>query len=425
MASVNFLYRSSKPEAFLNLRLLYRIKDKTDPSAFKDYVIGCNTSLKVSKNYWKNQHHLKRVKDVQVKNLQATINKEIARISSHVLLAFETSNGVGIDKAWLSKTIDLYYNPQQEKPYPKNLLSYIDYYIEERRFEVSVTSIRKFNVVKEKLKRMQEQRGRPIMISEVGEDFKKELAEYYEREKYSPNTAQRELGTIKAFCKHAKKKGLEVHPELYDIKLKKRPVKKIYLSFDELERIENAAMEHEYQENARDWLIISCYTGQRISDFMRFNSDMIRVESGKQLLEFKQVKTKKQMTIPVHPKVAAILEKRNGEFPRATSDQRYNEYIKEVCMLSGINEMVHGKKAIDLEPGKDKAKIRAIEGEYEKWELATSHVGRRSFASNFYGYNNIPTSYLIYVTGHSSEAMFLNYIGKSNKDLAMELTNYF
>ena len=45
------------------------------------------------------------------------------------------------------------------------------------------------------------------------------------------------------------------------------------------------------------------------------------------------------------------------------------------------------------------------------------------FATNHYG--KIPTSYLIYVAGHSSEEMFLNYIGKSNKDIALELTKYF
>ena len=67
--------------------------------------------------------------------------------------------------------------------------------------------------------------------------------------------------------------------------------------------------------------------------------------------------------------------------------------------------------------------FRKKTGMYKKYDLITSHIGRRSFASNFYG--KIPTTYLIYVTGHSTEAMFLNYIGKSNKDLALEITNYF
>jgi hypothetical protein len=50
-------------------------------------------------------------------------------------------------------------------------------------------------------------------------------------------------------------------------------------------------------------------------------------------------------------------------------------------------------------------------------------VGRRSFASNYYG--KIPTTYLIFITGHSSEKMFLSYMGKSNKDLALEVSKYF
>jgi integrase len=61
---------------------------------------------------------------------------------------------------------------------------------------------------------------------------------------------------------------------------------------------------------------------------------------------------------------------------------------------------------------------------YEKCDLCSSHVGRRSFATNNYG-GPIPTSFLKYITGHSTEAMFLTYIGKSNKDIAMELTKYF
>ena len=426
MATVNFLYRSTKPEANLNLRLLYRVIDDSLDGGFQDYVLGARTKLMVSKQYWEKQHNLKRVKDIDVANKQIEINQELNRIENHILNAFEGANHRTIDKGWLTGLMEAYYNPRNDPAtIPLNLIGYIDYYIEEREHEITPASITKFNVIKNKMKRLQRQRGYPIMISEIGEQFKKEFVNYYKSENYSQNTMQRELGLIKTFCKHAATKGIDIHPELLNLKLKKKTVKSIYLSFEELKSIEKAAMEHEYQDNARDWLIISCYTGQRISDFMRFTSGMVRVENGKQLLEFKQKKTGKLMTIPLHPKVQAIIEKRKGEFPRAISDQRYNDYIKEVCKLAGLMKKATGKKQVNIDPEGDESKIRAIPGTFEKWELVTSHIGRRSFATNFYGYNNIPTSYLIYVTGHSSEAMFLNYIGKSNKDLAIELTNYF
>ena len=93
-----------------------------------------------------------------------------------------------------------------------------------------------------------------------------------------------------------------------------------------------------------------------------------------------------------------------------------NEHIKKVCEKAKINTPTHGT----LFDHKLKEKITK---DYPKHLLVSSHIGRRSFATNNYG--KIPTSFLMYITGHTTEAMFLTYIGKSNKDIAMELTNYF
>jgi hypothetical protein len=127
------------------------------------------------------------------------------------------------------------------------------------------------------------------------------------------------------------------------------------------------------------------------------------------------------MAIAVHPKVLKILNKRKGYFPKAISDQKYNEYVKKVCEIAGIDEVVCGSKKSKTTENSEI--YRKEEGSFPKWQLVTSHIGRRSFASNFYGI--IPTSYLTYATGHSTETMFLTYIGKSNKDLALEMTKYF
>ncbi|WP_343643998.1 hypothetical protein [Chryseobacterium sp.] len=53
----------------------------------------------------------------------------------------------------------------------------------------------------------------------------------------------------------------------------------------------------------------------------------------------------------------------------------------------------------------------------------SSHIGRRSFATNFYG--KIPTPLLMEATGHSTEKMFLQYINPVNIDRAVQLSNYF
>jgi integrase len=273
------------------------------------------------------------------------------------------------------------------------------------------------------LQRLESFRKKQILIADVNDSFKNEFVSYCKGESYAQNTIQRELAIIKTFCKHARFVGIETHPQLDSLMLEKEKVSKIYLSFEDLTKIENISKDKltDSLENAKDWLIISVYTGQRISDFMRFTKEQIRIEDGKHLIEFTQQKTGKNMTVPLHNKVLEILNKRNGSFPYRISDQKYNDFIKEVCKLAEINEPTTGSKMIETKKG---SKIyRKQSGTYKKYELVTSHIGRRSFATNFYG--KIPTTYLIYITGHSSEIMFLNYIGKSNKDLALEITKYF
>lgn len=414
MASVNFLYRSTKEKSHLNLRLLFRHEGD-------DFVIGGKTNLIVSKNYWDKQHNQKRPKDITVSNMQLEVNKELNQIENHIINAFYGANVKEVNKEWLKRQIELYYNPDVEKKIPFNLVDYIEFYIEYRKNELKGTSTQKFRNIKHKLERLEVKKNKSFLIKNINDEFKNEYVSFLKGENYSQNTIHRDLTFIKTFCKHARLIGLETHPQLDSLKIDKGKADKIYLTFEELEKIEKTKNLNDYLDNARDWLIISCYMGQRISDFLRFTSEMIREEKGKKLIEFTQQKTGKTMTVPLHPKVIEILKKRNGNFPREISDPKYNEYIKLVCERAKINQLVKGSKLMENPEGSKK--FRKVSGSFKKYELVTSHIGRRSFATNFYG--KIPTTYLIYITGHSSESMFLNYIGKSNKDLAMEIGNYF
>ncbi len=417
MATVNFLYRSKKSETALNLRFLFRHQNN-------DYVLGGRTQLKVSKDYW-TKIHKTNPRDIKLKNYKLEISKELNNIESFLIDAFgQNIDKSSLDKSWLKQQLNFYYGKSQaEKIIPENLVSFIDYFIKEREHEVKPASIKKFMVIKNKMIRFENYLGRTILLKDIDNDFKIKFSEYYKKENYATNTAQRELVFIKTFCKYAKRKGLNVSPETEYLRLPKEDVPKVYLSFEELQEIEKTNLTFDYLENARDWLIISCYTGQRVSDFMRFNKNMIREENGKQLLEFKQIKTGKLMTIPLLPKVIEILEKRSGDFPRVTSDQKYNDYIKIVCKKAKLREITEGKRQKNIAKKKGVTVMRNIYGNYPKYALVTSHIGRRSFATNYYG--KIPTTFLIYVTGHSSETMFLNYIGKSNKDMAIEMAGMF
>ena len=122
----------------------------------------------------------------------------------------------------------------------------------------------------------------------------------------------------------------------------------------------------------------------------------------------------------MHEKIKAILE---TGLPYKISVHKFNTYIKEICKLAGINEMIHGGKIIVTEKGKGRTQKRKIDGIYPKHELLSSHVCRRSFASNLYGV--LSTALIMSITQHSQEKMLLNYIGKDSSDYAQQIADFY
>jgi len=120
--------------------------------------------------------------------------------------------------------------------------------------------------------------------------------------------------------------------------------------------------------------------------------------------------------------VENILKKRKGNFPplfAKTQDSNstlFNKHLKDVCEDAKINKLTEGNL---LDPSANRYK----KGMYPKWKLISSHTCRRSFCSNFYAQREYPTPLLMSVSGHSTETMFLEYIGKKPIDYALQLAD--
>ncbi len=110
------------------------------------------------------------------------------------------------------------------------------------------------------------------------------------------------------------------------------------------------------------------------------------------------------------PLVIQLLE---NKFPKRVSQVVFNKQIKSLCKMAGIDGLVSGFK--------NNPKTRRKEVVFApKYAFVTSHIMRRSFASNYYG--KIETPILMNITGHSRESTFLTYIGThQNKDTLADL----
>jgi integrase len=114
--------------------------------------------------------------------------------------------------------------------------------------------------------------------------------------------------------------------------------------------------------------------------------------------------------------IQEILNKRNGNLPEKISDPKFNKHIKTIAeKLKFDQKMLGGVSKVDEKTG-IKRKVVAL---YPKHELVTSHICRRSFATNVYG--TVGNSTLMAICGWASEEQMLAYIKKTNKEHAESL----
>lgn len=260
------------------------------------------------------------------------------------------------------------------------------------------------------------------------------------KKKYAKNTAGRKLQMLKTICIDAEKNH-EIPVTSYSKIIqhfgesnKDRYIQT--LSFDELGQIKNVDLSNaeylnqfkkenpeltkgliitpEALNNARNWILLGCEIGQRGGDLLKITNENIRYKGTTIYIDIIQQKTNKNVTIGIiAPHVIDIIE---NHLPKEVPHQKLNNYVKVVCKLAGINEVVKGSK-LNTETNRKELGI------YPKNELITTHCFRRSFASNYY--KKIPTAVLIGITGHSKESLFLTYINQredkdSNADLFMK-----
>ncbi len=286
-------------------------------------------------------------------------------------------------------------------------------YLERKKNSVCLSTYRRYQVFIRLIEKFEGFLCRHVFPEEIDNNFIRLFYEFGSGEQYTESTMNRSAEFIKTILNFAEMQGIRTSVRQLEIPKSKVARKVMILDEKEIKKISHLRVP-KVLEQAKDWLVISCYTGQRISDFMKFNSSHLITIDGKKCISFIQQKTGKEIVLPLHPLVLKIMSKYGHAFPEAMNPCTYNEQIKKVAAVAGINEQVKIRKRIGF---------RGKELDMEKWQGISSHIGRRSFASNFYG--KIPTPLLMQATGHTTEQMFLNYINPVNHARVITLGNYF
>lgn len=415
MATINFFIKGKKNAT--NILLRFKNGRKCDLTA--------STDLKVEPNKWSvAKQKVKLTADDPSKD---RLNNTLIELEKFILNEFNTDNSQGefIDKYWLRKKIAKFFNrPIDETAVDEVFfVPFVETFIENapsriikgKNKPISKGTIVKYNTTLNKLKEFEKRFKVKLKFTDLDLVFYDKFKNFIAQEQgINLGTFGNYIGTVKTMARDAKLKGLPVHPQVEhpNFFVPKVTSDSIYLNDDEINFIFNYDFKGvERLENTRDLFIIALRTGLRISDFKRLqNSD---IKNG--YIKIETHKTSQTVTIPLHPQVKAILEKRGG-FPRMISDQKFNLHVKELCKVANFTQMTEGSKMNSVTKRKEK-------GVFEKWELVSSHTCRRSFATNLYG--KLDNLTIMAITGHQTETQFLKYIKITNTEKAERLKEFW
>ncbi len=414
MATVNLLLRSKKNPANINLRF-------TNGRAM-DFFAPVNVFINPA--FWDSKRQkIKNVLEVQNRD---ELNSKFSKLKTFIIDEFnnEYTSGEIIDKSWIDKKVSEFFNrPKFEvkkvnEPHTIYYADYVDWWIKNKakthrtskKAFLNPRAIQQYESFFEIVKKYEVSRKSKMKFVNLTSEKINDFITFMETEQtYGEQTVARHLGRFNFFCARAEEANISVnknYKERFFVK-KEEEVMEPYLNEEEIERIFKKDLSHDERlDNVRDNFIIGLWTGLRISDFnSNLNIDNIK----ENYIEIKTNKTGTWVSIPIHPMVRAVLNKRFGMLPARISDPKFNIHIKTICQICDIDQLMKGK-LFDSKEKRNKVDF------YKKYLLVSSHICRRSFATNLYGV--VPNSVIQNVGGWATEKMMLHYIKKSKREHA-------
>lgn len=213
-------------------------------------------------------------------------------------------------------------------------------------------------------------------------DLEPMMLDYYVQflkieKKHQANHVFRVVQRLKRVISFAIDNEWLVKSPFVNTKMKRTPVELVYLTEEELAKIEDKEFEIQRLALIKDLFLFQCYTGLAYRELELLEHKQIVVGSDGELwIDSTRQKTLKPFKVPLIPKARNMIEKyrsdgENKVFP-VISNVRYNAYLKEIADVCGIDKRL------------------------------TTHVGRKTFATTITLLNGVPLESVQAMLGHAS-----------------------
>jgi integrase/recombinase XerD len=332
------------------------------------------TGLFINPNHWFSK--LQLAKPTNEEN--TFINTELSLIKNKLNQAF-----LMLQVQENSFTVDDIFNQYIGKPARVNIgiVSYYNEYLDKHKkligIEIKQITWNKFYYILKDLKDFIKSKflKNDILLKDLDYSFIVEFEYYLKTQKLQKQvTINKVLQRFKKVVKSAVVVKLVDSYPFAEHKAKRVITNVVYLSTEELEKLENYIFSQIRLEQVRDMFVFCCYTGLAYNEMAKLESKHIELGfDGMKWIKMIRDKTNKMISVPLLPKAISILEKYQGykSILPVISNQKFNSYIKEIAEIIGIEKKL------------------------------SHHTARKTFATTVLLYNDVPMEIVSELLGHS------------------------
>ena len=212
-----------------------------------------------------------------------------------------------------------------------------------------------------------------VKLKDLDLKFIKDLEYFFKIDlKLKQATVYRSIQRVKKIIQFAIAENYLKKDPFHLYKNKKYKTVIVYLTDEELKRLEKHTFSQVRLQQVKDLFVFCCYTGLAYTEMTTLTTNNIEVGfDGNEWIQMIRKKTNRVISIPVLPKAKEILEKYENELPKI-SNQKFNSYLKEISALLSIDKKL------------------------------THHIARKTFATTVLLYNDVPMEIVSELLGHSN-----------------------
>jgi integrase len=398
MATINFYLKKADKKNDCSIMMTYQ---------HRGGKFRYSTRLKVKSSAWKDQ----RVRNnyigfSEINSILDEIENSLKAIEREAVFNKQEYSLDVIKRKFFVKLGEL--TPEND------FLKVYDKFIEESTPLRAKGTIQNYKVTKNKLIKFSAAKKCSLNFETIDQNFYEAFLNYMLKDlKHLNNTVGKQIKTLKVFLNYAvEHEYTNVIYNLKKFKAFKEEADIVYLTEVELMKIYRLKNLAQRLTNVRDNFCFACFTGLRFSDINKLRHYHINDD----FIEIRAEKTKDNLRIPLNHFAKEILNKYKTSFkvtplPTGITNQKTNEFLKEIGQLAELNEIVSMEKF----NGSNKVIITK-----SKHELLCTHTARRTFVTLALE-KGIRAEVVMAMTGHKDYKTFKRYIKITDKVMQNEM----